>query len=152
MRAVRILVRLLVFVVLFVLLTVVLVWAFGTEERTQVIALRDLRKVGFLHLEEYEIYLVEDEGNIHAVSDHFLVEGVRKVDVTYCERSGLFEGEWGKFDSSGRYYGGSAPRGLTTYPVEVEDGAIFVELREPIPGLPRIYKGEEPVGPFCERI
>ena len=150
-RAIRFLVRVFFVVAAFVLLTVGLVWAFDDGPSAPVAKVSELREQGFLHLEDLEIYLVWDEGEIHAVSDNFLFHE-KETEVAYCEKSGLFEGEWGKFDSSGRYYGGSAPSGLATYNVRVENGEIFIDLLHPNPPLPRGSGSDEPIGPFCSSV
>jgi hypothetical protein len=156
-RAIRFLVRIFFVVVAFVLLTVGLVWAFGDGPSAPVAKVSELRAQGFLHLEDLEIYLVWDEGEIHAVSDNFPTPLGRSANVFYCEKGGLFETELGpydssKFDRSGRYYGGSAPRGLTTYDVRTENGEIFVDLQHPNPPLPRGSGADEPIGPFCSPV
>lgn len=72
--------------------------------------------------------------------------------VAYCESSGWFfepaHGE--KWDGSGVYRLGPAPRGLDRHPVRVRTGEVEVLIDEVILGPPRGTPGERrPRGPFC---
>ena len=72
--------------------------------------------------------------------------------VDFCLTSKLFEApkSGSKFDRYGRYYGGPAPRGMTRFPIRIEDGVIYIQHQHPIEGPPR--DGPEPLepsGPFC---
>ncbi len=149
MRALRILVRLFVFALLFVALTVGLVWAFGDEQWTRAVRFSELRDQKVIHLEKLELHVVLYKGEVYAVVDHHFWAGVKPIDVTYCEKSGLLESQHALFDRRGRYYGGAAERGLSTYPAGVRDGWVVVDLQDARPGLPRVFRGDEPIGPFC---
>ena len=151
MRALKILVRLVVFVLLFGLLTVGLVWAFGREQWIPVVRLGELRERRVVHLEKERLFISMRKGEVYAVVDHYFLSG-RAIDAGYCEKSGLLETGHAKFDLRGRYYGGPAARGLDTYPAQVNDGWVQVDLQDLTPGLPRIYSGDEPTGPFCVRV
>lgn len=141
----------------FIVLTIALVWAFGgIESLTYVARLKEIRENKALYLESKGVYFVRRGDRVAAVDELIVIRNeamgvdIRKDEATYCHTSGLFESTQGaKFDWRGRYYGGPAPRGLTTYPVTIEDGSVYVDFAHPREGLPRSSPATEPVGPFC---
>lgn len=144
----------------FILLTIALVWAFGDKENLTLVApLKEIDENKPLYLESEGVYFVRRGARVAAVDQLVVIKheamgvDVRKEEAIYCHTSGLFESPWGgKFDWRGRYYGGPAPRGLTTYPVTIEDGSVYVDFANPREGLPRSSPATEPVGPFCDPV
>ena len=146
-------------VMAFVLLTIALVWAFGNQTpSTHVAPLEDIEPDSPLYFEREGIYFVRRGDRVAAVDEDVVFESLdgvvlREDTAVYCVRSGLFEAEWaGKFDWRGRYYGGPAPHGMTTYPVEIRDGRVYVDFSRPQEGLPRSSPATEPFGPFCTPV
>ena len=90
MRALRFFVRVVLFVVAFSALTVGLVWAFGGEQWTRVATLSEVKEQGYVHLEDLQTYLVFDEGEVHAVLDHYRMPIGREGSVVYCEEKRPF--------------------------------------------------------------
>jgi nitrite reductase/ring-hydroxylating ferredoxin subunit len=142
----------------FVLLSIALVWAFGDDPgATRVVRLSDIEPDEPHYIETRGVYIVRRGDRLVAVDERIVHHNeslgvdTLKDEAFYCARSGLFESRkhGSKFDWRGRYYGGPASRGLTTYPVDVEDGHVYIDLAHPRPGLPRSSPATEPVGPFC---
>lgn len=156
----RFFLRATVVVVGFLVLTVGLVWAFGNNPGSTFVGdLSEIRPNRPLYVEATGLYVVHRQGQVVALDEsleltHEKLGSIGRTDtVTYCATSGLFEAKSGsKFDWRGRYYGGPAPTGLTTYPVEVKGRFVFVDLEHPIEGRPRDRSAYEPVGPFCAPV
>lgn len=154
----RFFLRAIVVVAGFLVLTVGLVWAFGNNPGSTFVGdLSDIRPNRPLYVEARGLYVVHRGEQVVALDEsleltHENLGSIGRTDtVKYCPKSELFEAdEYGsKFDWRGRYYGGPAPTGLTTYPVEVKGRFVFVDLEHPIEGRPRDHSAYEPVGPFC---
>ena len=116
-----------------------------------VATLPELRERQVIRLDDHRGFLVYNGGNPLAMSDdaQHLGGGDR---VVFCRSSEMFEspahGE--KFDLAGRYYGEPARRGLDQYRLWVDDGGVFVDFGDVIPGPERGEPpGGEPSGPFC---
>jgi nitrite reductase/ring-hydroxylating ferredoxin subunit len=103
--------------------------------------------------EELGIYLVKKGSRTIAFSDESPFLGFEER-VVYCPTSQLFEapGSGSKFDISGLFFAGPAPRGMTRYPVRTRGDEIQINIDEPVPGPSRARsKGRvrQPVGPYC---
>jgi nitrite reductase/ring-hydroxylating ferredoxin subunit len=111
----------------------------------------EVQNAGVVYDSDDRVFLVEDSGEIlalSALSPHRVTPDER---VLYCERSGLFEGFHGeKFDRLGSYFGGPAPNGLDTVAIKIENGSVFVDPKRVTRGSARGEPpSEEPTGPFC---
>lgn len=157
----RFLFRVVVVAAGFLVLTVGLVWAFGNNPGSTFVGdLSEIRPNRPLYVEDIGLYVVHRGDQVVALDEsleltHEKLGSIGLTDtVRYCPKSELFEaGEYGsKFDWRGRYYGGPAPTGLTTYPVEVKGRFVYVDLESPIEGRPRDRTAYEPVGPFCTPV
>lgn len=115
-----------------------------------VASLEQLREREVLFLDEHNVFLVYNEGELLALSgDPQHLEGEH---TEWCESSRMFEtpthGE--KFDRRGNYYAGPATKGLDRYPTRVEGDSIYVDLDQFTPGPARDSERVlEPDGPFC---
>jgi len=73
--------------------------------------------------------------------------------VPFCETSQWFECpcHGSKYNRSGEYKAGPAPRGLDRFPMKVENGVVTVNTGVIITGPPRGTNttGQEAEGPFC---
>ncbi len=75
--------------------------------------------------------------------------------VPHCETSMLFECpcHGSKYQLTGEYYGGPAPRGLDRFPIAVEGTSVMVDTGSVQVGPPRGTstwdRFSEPTGPFC---
>jgi Rieske Fe-S protein len=122
-------------------------WGTGIGEPA--VALEEVRDKGVVFMDEHDLYVVWDEGELIALSADAQHTGDA---VLFCRSSGMFEspahGE--KFDRRGYYYGGPARSGLDRYPVHVEQSHVVVDVDNPIPGPHRgAGPAREPTGPFC---
>lgn len=144
--------RVLIFAVIGLLVAVAIAAAVGIARNggpDPVASLEDLREREVMLLEDYDIFLVYNEGEPLALSADAQHVGDQ---VEFCRSSRMFEspahGE--KFDIRGYYYGGPAMRGLDRYPVRVEGDGVYVDVDHPIHGPAR---GEgparDPEGRFC---
>ena len=120
------------------------------DEDDPLASLSELREKGVIEIEEENLFLVYNDGDVLALSDD--PQHLAGEHTEWCESSHMFEtppqGE--KFDRLGNYFGGPATKGLDRYPVHVEGDAIYVEVDALIPGPERgAEEVLEPEGPFC---
>ncbi len=80
-------------------------------------------------------YLTRVDGEVIAVSDTCPHLSCRSP---WCESSGQFECpcHGSVFNRVGEARSGPSPRGMSRYPVEVEDGIVVVDTGNPIEGAP----------------
>lgn len=94
--------------------------------------------------------LVGMEAGLLALSQKCTHLGCRVPD---CATNGRFECpcHGAIFNRVGEYVSGPQPRGLDRFPVSIEQGTAFVDLRVPVPGLdPGLSTIEDdPTGPSC---
>lgn len=114
---------------LIALVSVAILIGAATAEGPHVEAsLEELREERVIFLEEHNIFLVYNNGDVLALSDDPQHLGGEHTE--WCERSQLFEtpthGE--KFDRRGYYYSGPATRGLDRYPVKIDGDRVRIEL------------------------
>jgi nitrite reductase/ring-hydroxylating ferredoxin subunit len=72
--------------------------------------------------------------------------------VPWCETAGEFEcpchGSF--FNRVGEYRAGPSPRGMTRFPIEIEDGIVVIDTGASVPGPPPGPESiDEPPGPRC---
>ena len=106
------------------LVVAVLLWPADDSVR-----LDDIRSGGgVVYLEDEQVFLVADGEDVLALSAESPGRGTR---LLYCASSRTFRGPHGEaFDSSGAYFAGPAPRDMDRYAVEVDDGAVEVDLSD----------------------
>ena len=112
-------------------------------------SLADLRRERVIFVDEFDLFLVYDDGRPLALDADAQHLG---DDVIFCESSQLFEspahGE--KFDIAGNYFGGPGSRGLDRYLVEVRDGNVYVDVEYVTPGPERgAVRPSPPQGSLC---
>lgn len=147
-RAWRLQIVLLLAVGAFVSAVVAISWASGADRWHEAGELADISASKPLYNEELELYIVRSpNGDLLALSGR---GPLRNEKILFCTSSRMFEGEFSFFDRYGTHYGGGSPRGMTRFPVRVEDGVAYVQPQRPIEGPAR---GEveplEPEGRLC---
>lgn len=94
-------------------------------------------------------YLVRTDGELRALYQKCPHLGCR---IPFCESSERFECpcHGSVFNRKGEYVRGPAPRGMDSFPVREEDGALIVDTGRVTPGPPRgVRTLEEHPGPSC---
>jgi len=110
----------------------------------------EIDDAGVTYLEELNVFLVaEDPSPIALVG---LSTHMPDEPVLFCASAGWFfspfHGE--KFDRSGVYADGPAPRGLDRVAVRVIADTVYVDPTSVEVGPPRGHKPEDPAGSFCD--
>lgn len=149
-RAWRLQIIVLLALAAFVVAAVAISWARGADRWHEAGELADVTVFKPLYNEELELYIARSpEGDLLALSGR---GPLRNEKIEFCISSKMFEGEFSFFDRYGTHYGGASPRGMTRFPVRVEDGVVYVQPQRPIEGPDR---GEvaplEPEGRLCLR-
>jgi len=95
-------------------------------------------------------FLTKVDGELMALSEKCTHLGCR---VPYCESSGRFECpcHGSVFSRGGDFLAGPAPRGMDRYPVEIEEGLVYINTGDRIDGsAPGSLVVDEPArGPAC---
>ena len=96
------------------------------------------------------MYLVRVEGELLALFQKCPHLGCR---VPYCETSARFECpcHGSVFNRKGEYITGPAPRGMDSFPLAIEEGAVLVDTGTVVEGPPKSRRtlDEGEVGPSC---
>lgn len=147
-RAWRLQIIVLLGIAAFVAAAVAIGWGSGADRWHQAGELADVSTSKPLYNEEFDLYIARSpDGELLALSGR---GPLRNEKIEFCISSRMFEGEFSFFDRYGTHYGGGSPRGMTRFPVRVEDGVVYVQPQRPIEGPAR---GEveplEPEGRFC---
>lgn len=133
----------------FVVAAVAINWAAGASAWQRVAAVDDIPRIEPLYDEDLKVFIVRTPEGLRALS----ARGPwRDEKVVYCLTAKWFEAPFSgsKFDRYGNYYGGPAPRGMTRFPLRIEDGIVYVQMQAPIEGPERgEVKPLEPGGPMC---
>lgn len=113
---------------------------------------RDLvSDAGVVEVREARSYLTEVNGEVVALSQKCTHLGCK---VPFCESSGQFECpcHGSVFNRAGDFVSGPAPRGMDTYPTEVDEGGlVHINTAERQDGgQPGSFQVDEPAkGPAC---
>lgn len=105
---------------------------------------------GVLEIPAARAFLTRVNGEIVALSEKCTHLG---CGVPFCDSSGQFECpcHGSVFSRGGDYLAGPAPRGMDRYPVEEEDGLLYIDtgarIDGPAPGI--VYVDEPARGPSC---
>jgi cytochrome b6-f complex iron-sulfur subunit len=95
-------------------------------------------------------FLTKVDGEVVALSEKCTHLGCR---VPFCESSGQFECpcHGSVFSRGGDYLSGPSPRGMDQYPVELEEGLLYINTGERLDGsAPGTITVDEPArGPAC---
>ena len=133
----------------FVALVVAVGWARETNTWQRVALWDEVPRSKPLYNEELQVFVIQGPAGPLALS----ARGPWQAEkVEFCVTSKLFETSksGSKFDRYGRYFGGPAPRGMTRFPVRVDDGSVYIQQQHPIEGPPRDGPTPlDPVGPLC---
>jgi len=146
-RAWRLQIIVLLAVAAFVAAAVAVSWASGADAWQEAGPVSKVKAIKPLYNEELEVFIVRTPDGLRALSAR---GPLRDEKIEFCLTSKMFGGSYGMFDRYGNYYGGSAPRGMTRFPLRVEEGTVLVQTQEPIEGPPRQGPTPlEPEGPLC---
>jgi hypothetical protein len=111
--------------------------------------LSDMKHQGVAFDRTVNVFVVADTETLIA----FVAESPHLGErVYYCPSSGWFQspGDGSRFDHSGFYRLGPAPRGLDRVGVRIEHGLVSVNRSQRAPGPARgLIDGGQPVGPSC---
>jgi hypothetical protein len=119
-----------------------------SREGTALITVDRLRTERVTLNESHDVFVVTHAGRALALS---AFSPYRNTGLVYCVESRDFAGVWGeRFDRRGFYYGGPAPRGMDRYRTWIDNGVVYADLGEAIPG-PERGAGPplKPKGAFC---
>jgi cytochrome b6-f complex iron-sulfur subunit len=111
---------------------------------------RDLPEGAVRFVREGRFYLSRSQGELFALSQACPHLACR---VPYCEGSGRFQCpcHGSEFTLAGEWINGPAPRGLDRYPLQIRDGVVVVDTREPVEGPARgiLDHLRDPLGGSC---